>query len=131
MLYRSIIKLETESKKFYDITEKINKIVKESSVRDGLCHVFVQSTTSALWMNENDRMLVEDVKRLLSSLAPEDRLYQHPENAQSHLRASMLRNEHTIPVADGRLALGTWQSVLLWNFDTRSRTRHIIVTVGN
>ena len=131
MLFRDMLTVETEEKRFYDITKQINEIVAKSGIKDGLCHVFVQSTTSALWLNENDRLLVEDIKRLLAELAPSDRIYQHPDNAHSHLRATMLKNEHTIPVANGRLAMGTWQSLLLWNFDTRKRERKIVVSVGN
>lgn len=130
MLYRDVIEIQTEPQKFYDITQHVSAIVAKSKVKDGLCHVFIQHTTAALWLNENDRLLLEDIRRLLEAMAPEKKIYQHPDNAYSHLRASLLRAECTLPVANGSLALGTWQSLMLWEFDTDKRTRKIVVTVS-
>ena len=129
MLFRDIIELKTETNNFYNITDDVSGVLKKSKIRDGLCNIFVSATTAGMLINEDDRMLIEDFKRLLNSLAPETRLYQHPENAQSHLKASMMSQNITVPVADGRLALGTWQNILLWEFDTKPRERKIIVTV--
>jgi secondary thiamine-phosphate synthase enzyme len=91
--------------------------------------VFVKGTTAGLLINENNRMLVEDFHRLLTELAPEDRMYQHPENAHSHLRASLLNNNLTIPIANNELFFGTWQSILMFEFDVAPREREIIVTI--
>jgi secondary thiamine-phosphate synthase enzyme len=132
MLYRDIIKIETKVKSFYNITEKISQVVGESRLKDGLCNIFVKGTTAAMLINENDRMLVEDFRKLLELLAPEEKLYQHPENAHSHLRSAMLHNSLTIPVAGGKLLLGEWQSILLFEFDVTPRERDIVITVyGN
>lgn len=129
MLYRDIIKIKTKTDGFYDITKDVASIVSKSGVKDGLCNIFVEGTTAALLLNENDRMLIEDFRKVLEGLIPTDHLYQHPDNAQSHLRASMLHQDLTIPVSNGKLTMGTWQSILLFEFDVRPREREIIVTV--
>ncbi|MFA4819762.1 MAG: secondary thiamine-phosphate synthase enzyme YjbQ [Candidatus Aenigmatarchaeota archaeon] len=129
MIYRDVIKIKTETNGFYDITKDISEIIDGSNVKDGLCNVFVKGTTASLLINENDRMLVEDFRKLLETLIPDDHLYQHADNAQSHLRASMLSQSLTIPLAEGKMAMGEWQNVLLFEFDTRDRDREIVVTV--
>lgn len=130
MLYRE--SFEVSLKKgidFINITEKIEEIVEKSEVRDGLCHIFLPSTTAGLIINENDPLLIEDIKRFFRELVEEKRLYHHPSNAHSHLRALLTRKEKVIPIKDGKLVLGTWQSILLFNFDVRARKREVIVTV--
>ncbi len=129
MIYRDVIKVGTLTDSFYDITKKVDEIVANSGVADGLCNVFVKATTAALLINENDRMLIEDFLNLVSDMAPEDRVYQHQENGYSHLRASMLNNGITIPVANRKLFIGAWQNILLFEFDAKNRNREIVVTV--
>ncbi len=129
MLYRDVIKLATKTDNFYDVTKQVAEIVAKSGLQDGLCNIFIRGTTASLLINENDRMLVEDFRKTLEKLVPTDHLYQHPDNAQSHLRASMLHVDLTIPISNGKLILGSWQNILLWEFDVRPRDREIIVTV--
>ena len=129
MLYRDVIYLHTKTDDFYDVTERVAKVIGESKIRDGLCNIFVKGTTAAVLLNENDRMLIEDFRKLLAALAPSDHLYQHPENARSHLRAAMVGNNLTVPVADGKPLMGTWQNIILFEFDLVNREREIIVTV--
>ena len=129
MIYRDIIWLHTKTDSFYEINEKVSKVLRESGIRDGLCNVFVKGTTAGLLINENDRMLIEDFRKLLEMIAPRNHLYQHPENAQSHLRAAMLGNNITIPVAEGGLMIGTWQNIMLFEFDVVDREREVVVTV--
>ncbi len=130
MLYRNIFQMSTEKNNIYDVTESVKKIVSESKISDGVCNVFLTGTTAGLMINENNKMLFEDFKRTFEALAPEDRLYSHPKNAQSHIRASMISQNLTIPVSRGNLLLDTWQSILLWEFDVQNRERKIIVTIG-
>ncbi len=134
MLYRDVIKIDTKTKNFYNITERISKVVQESTLRDGLCNIFLKGTTAAMLINENDRMLVEDFRKMLEFVAPdpEDKMYQHPENAHSHIRSSLLHSTLTIPIADGKLFLGEWQNILLFEFDVTPRERDIVITLyGN
>ena len=130
MLYREIIAIETEKDSVYDITEKIKETIKKSGMNEGLCNIFLKGTTAGLILNENEQMLNQDFLRLFRNAADEKRLYNHPSNAFSHLRASMLDTEKTIPLSNGKLILGTWQNVLLWEFDVEQRKREIIVTVS-
>ena len=129
MLYRDILKLPVKKDGFADITRQISDIVGKSKAKDGLCNIFLTGTTASLMLNENDRMLIEDFRKTAASLIPDDHIYQHPENAPSHLRAALLNQNLTVPVSNGKLLLGQWQSIILFEFDTRDREREIVVTV--
>jgi secondary thiamine-phosphate synthase enzyme len=112
-----------------DITKEVKSVVQKSKAKDGICHVFLPGTTAGLMINEMDQFLMEDFKRMFKELIKEERMYAHPENAQSHLRAAMLSQSISLPVSKSNLMLGTWQSILLWEFDIKARTRKIIVTI--
>ena len=129
MIYRDIIKIKTNPNSFYDITKDVGNIVESSGLKDGLCNVFIKGTTASLLLNENDRMLIEDFRKFFERLVSDEHFYQHPDNAQSHLRASMLHIDITIPVSNGKTIMGDWQNLLLFEFDVRPREREIIVTI--
>ena len=126
-MQRTILEVVTKPNSFVDITSQIKKLVSEGKIKDGLCNIFLPATTAGLMMNENERMLIEDFKRFFS-IIDEKSHYNHPDNAFSHLRANMLSCEKTIPIVEKGLVLGNWQSILLWEFDTRPRKREIIIT---
>ncbi len=119
-----IIKLRTEPNKFYNITYEVKEKV---CIKDGICIVFCPGSTGAIIINEDDAMLLEDLKKKLSEIAPENEIYQHPDNAHSHIRACLLGSSKTIPVKNGELVLGTWQDILFYECDTKPRDREIIV----
>jgi len=130
MLYRDAIELETKKgTSFIDITQQLRDIVENCKIKEGVCNIFLPATTAGLYLNEKDRMLLEDFKKHFSSHVGEKKMYHHSGNAFSHMRASMLRNDLTLPVSNGKLILGAWQSILLWEFDTESRNRSVIVTI--
>lgn len=129
MIYREFIELSTETNKLYDLTKQIKAVTDKCLIKEGICNVFLTGTTAGLMINENDKMLYQDLKRLFEVMAPEDKLYNHPDNAHSHIRASMLSPQLTIPLMGGHLALGDWQSILLWEFDVRERERKVIITI--
>ena len=83
-----------------------------------------------MMINENNRMLFEDFRKAFDAVAPEKKFYQHPENAFSHIRSSMLSQHLAIPVSNSDLVLGEWQSILLWEFDVGERKRKIVVTIS-
>ncbi len=129
VLFRDVISVDTEKGiSFVDVTERVANLVKVCEIKEGICNIFLQATTAGLMVNENDRMLVEDFKRLFSSI-DEKRIYSHMDNAFSHLRANVLDTEKTVPVSDGKLLLGDWQSILLWEFDKNPRKREIVITI--
>jgi secondary thiamine-phosphate synthase enzyme len=117
-----------------DLTAKITKHVEHARIRQGLVSVFVTGSTAGITTLEHEPGLVQDLKELVEKLIPSDRRYHHDDrwgddNGFSHLRASLFGPSLSIPVEAGRLLLGTWQQVILLDFDNRSRTREIIVQV--
>ncbi len=114
-----------------DITKQLEEEVISSGVREGLVNVFTRHSTSGIVINENESRLLGDFLRILNSLAPEGDGYGHDtidNNADSHLRALILGGSQTIPITDGRLDLGTWQSVFFVELDgPRNRTVKITI----
>ena len=119
----------------YNITPQLVKLLQETGIKNGQVLAFSRHTTTALAINENEERLLEDVKVYLKKLAPPTERYLHndlhlrdvpedePMNAHSHLMAMMLSTSEVVPVVDGQLALGTWQSVLFFDLDgPRQRT---------
>ena len=129
MVYKESIKLKLKSQEIGDITGNIEEIVRKSEIEDGICSIFVMGATGSLIVNENEPMLIEDFKKTLEKISPSKDLYQHMENAHSHIRSILIGNSQTIPVRKGELLLGTWQNILIVNFDSRTREREVIVTV--
>ncbi len=114
-----------------DITDRVRAVVKDSGVKDGLCVVSTRHTTSSLIINENERGLRSDILEMLEALVPENKSYAHNQidnNADSHLRAVLLGNSVAIPVEDGHLILGTWQSIFFVELDG-PRTRSVNVKI--
>jgi secondary thiamine-phosphate synthase enzyme len=114
-----------------DITDRVRAIVKESGAKDGICLISTRHTTSSVIINENERGLRKDILDMLESLVPENKNYVHNQidnNADSHLRAVLLGNSATIPIEDGHLILGTWQSIFFVELDG-PRTRSVNIKV--
>jgi len=130
MIYQRVLKFETRRGISYaDITLGVKDVVKESGIKRGICNIALKSTTAGMVTNEKDMLLLKDFERFFEELVREDRLYAHPDNAFSHLRAAILKNEITLPVKNNELVLGTWQSILVFEFDVRNRKREVVVTV--
>ena len=115
-----------------DITDKVATFVRESGLRDGICHVFVPHTTAALTINENaDPDVPRDILDSLDRVVPLSNRYRHAEgNAAAHVKASLLGASQTVFVENGRLVLGTWQSLFFCEFDG-PRTREVWVGLSN
>ena len=115
-----------------DITDKIATLVRESGLRDGICHVFVPHTTAAVTINENaDPDVPRDILDSLDRVVPLSNRYRHAEgNAAAHVKASLLGASQTVFVENGRLVLGTWQSLFFCEFDG-PRTREVWVGLSN
>ncbi len=129
MAYSETIKVKIKSQDFHDITGEVENILRESEIDDGICNIFAVGATGAILINENEPMLLEDFRRTLEKVSSSKELYQHIENAYSHIRSMLIGNSQSIPVKDGKLMLGTWQNIMVVNFDTRDRNREVIVTV--
>jgi len=129
MIYTDSIKVKVKSQGFSNITGKVEDAVRKSKVKNGICVLFSIGSTSSLLINEDEPMLLEDFRNSLEKLAGENQIYHHSENAHSHIRSSLIGNDQTVPVKDGRMVLGTWQQIMIANFDIRERERELIVTV--
>jgi secondary thiamine-phosphate synthase enzyme len=135
-IIHEILEIETETGiGIYNITPEIEKLLATTDIKNGQVLVFSRHTTTALAINENEERLLADTTAYLRKLAPESEKYLHndlhlrdvppdePMNAHSHLMAMTLSTSEVIPIMEGRLALGTWQSILFFDLDgPRKRT---------
>jgi secondary thiamine-phosphate synthase enzyme len=116
------------------ITSQIESIVRKSGVDDGLCFVSPMHITAAIYVNDNESGLIEDIGKWLEQLAPRKPNYQHhhtgEDNADAHLKALLLHHETTLPVTNGRLDLGTWQRIFYAEFDGQRSKRVIVKVLG-
>ena len=114
---------------FLDLSDKVQEFVTESTIRNGVVHVFAPHATGILVLTENDYALLNDIKLFLEEIVPKRRKYQHPSNAHSHLRSMLLPPDKTLPVIDGRVEFGTWQSLMFVETDVFPRQRTLIMQV--
>lgn len=115
-----------------DITAKVRRHLSESAIGNGFAVLFVSGSTAALTTVEYEPGLVKDFKELVEKVVSSDRRYHHDDrwgddNGFSHLRASLFGPSLAIPIEHGRLSLGTWQQIVLLDFDNRPRTREVTV----
>lgn len=120
-----------------ECTRDVAQIVQQSGVREGLCTLFVQHTSASLVIQENaDPSARHDLERWLNRLVPEhDSLYTHtqegPDDMPAHIKAALTATSLGIPILDGRLALGTWQGIYLWEHRHGRGRRNLVVHVGD
>jgi len=115
-----------------DLTEKVQALVREHGFREGQALVFVSGSTAALTTIEYEPGLLQDLPAAFERIAPRGIRYQHEEawhdgNGHSHVRASLLGPSLTVPFKDGALLTGTWQQIVLIDFDNRPRRREVVV----
>ncbi|MSO45606.1 MAG: YjbQ family protein [Acidobacteria bacterium] len=115
-----------------DITDKVAASVTESKLRSGVATVFVVGSTAGVTAIEFEPGAVADLNGVFEALAPRDGEYRHhlrwgDDNGSSHARAAMLGPSLTVPFVDGALTLGTWQQIILLEFDTQPRTREVVI----
>ena len=118
----------------HDITDMVAAALAECGARAGILTIFVVGSTAAVTTIEFEPGAVADVNRLLESIAPRGDDYRHhlrwgDDNGSSHVRAALLGPSLTVPFAAGKLALGTWQQIMLLEFDTRPRRRELVIQV--
>ena len=118
-----------------DITDPVAAVVAQSGIHAGILVVFVVGSTAGITTTEAEPgLLTHDLKAFFERIAPADAYYKHEEtwhddNGHAHVRASALGPSLSVPVVDGRMTLGTWQQIVLIDFDTRSRQRDVVVQV--
>lgn len=125
------IEIKTHSRaEFIDITLEVSKITQKQGVKEGICYVYVPHTTAAVTINENaDPSVRKDIIHELNKIVPWDGPYTHREgNAAAHIKSTIVGASVSIPVSEGRLALGTWQGVYFCEFDG-PRHREVFVQI--
>lgn len=146
------LKMQTKTKKlkiktrkgpqFVDITEDVVDFINKSGIKDGLAAICSQHTTAAIKVNENEPLLIEDMKKFLDKLSPKNGSYEHNDftrrtvnmsagecaNGHSHCQHLLLSTSETLPIIAGKLQLGTWQRIFLVELD-HARERQVIVQV--
>ena len=135
MIHQATLEFRTRGRGTTDITAQIARAVAASSIRTGLCTVFLQHTSASLILCENaDPDVRRDLETLLARLAPDgDPAYVHdtegPDDMAAHARSILTSNSLTIPVADGKLMRGTWQGLYLYEHRHAGHARSVVVTV--
>lgn len=130
------IRLEPAGQGLFEITQAVAEVVARSGLTEGLCSLFVQHTSASLLIQENaDPSVRQDLEAWLGRLVPEnDSLYTHtiegPDDMPAHLKSALTATSLSIPIAEGRLLLGTWQGIFLWEHRRRSSIRTIVVHLG-
>jgi len=117
-----------------DITDKVQSILSESGIKEGNILCFVSGSTASLTTIEYEPGLIKDLPEALELIAPMNKIYHHDDtwhdgNGYAHVRASLIGPSLTIPFSKGKLLLGTWQQIILIDFDNRSRERAVIVQI--
>lgn len=114
----------------FDVTSQVKAAISASGIVSGICVVSTRHTTTGILVNESESGLIDDIQSIMSSIVPDDG-YHHDlidNNASAHLKAMLVGLSSTIPIIDGELMLGTWQSVLFVEFDG-PRTRNVDVSI--
>lgn len=117
-----------------DITDKIRAVLSESPINDGIVTVFIPGSTAAISTIEYEEGVIEDLRRAINRLIPKNHTYLHDAkwgdgNGYSHVRSAIMKPSLTIPINGGEMLLGTWQQVVLIDFDNRARNRRIILQI--
>lgn len=134
-VFQETLELGSRGRGFANVTNEVAQVVQRSGIRTGLCTVFVQHTSASLLIQENaDPAVLRDLERWLAELAPESRAWEHddegPDDMPAHARSALTKTSETIPVTGGRLALGTWQGLYLWEHRARPHQRRLVVHVA-
>ncbi len=130
------IRVESDRQGLFEVTEAVADAVARAKLSEGICTLFVPHTSASLLIQENaDPSAQRDLERWLARLVPEDDpLYTHtqegPDDMPAHVKSALTATSISIPIADGRLVLGTWQGIFLWEHRRQPRPRTIVIHVG-
>lgn len=133
-VHQETIDVPTKGRGTYDVTDAVARVVAASKIETGLCTVFIQHTSASLVIQENaDPSVRRDMETWIEGVAPESQRWEHdaegPDDMPSHLRSVLTKTSETIPVTRGRLGLGTWQALYVWEHRARAHRRTLVVHV--
>ena len=135
MIAQSELRVSTQGRGTYDLSQDVRAAVSQSGVQRGLCHVFVCHTSASLMLCENaDPSVMRDMESFMAAQVPDgDPVFTHtaegPDDMAAHVRSVLTGSDLSIPVRNGQCALGTWQGVYLWEHRHAPHARRIIVTI--
>ncbi|MFO7599625.1 MAG: secondary thiamine-phosphate synthase enzyme YjbQ [Candidatus Desulfacyla sp.] len=132
---RQILVQTTADTDVIDVTREIAREVRQSNVQDGAVTLFIPGSTAALTTIEFESGVINDLKKAIERMAPASIYYEHNArwgdgNGYSHVRAAIFGPSLSIPIIDGKMTLGTWQQIVLLDFDNRPRTRRIMAQIS-
>ena len=128
------LELRTNPKSFLDITSQVQDFVTKSNIQNGVCHLFIKHTSASLVIQENyDPSVRQDFETIFSNLVPEDFPYVHnmegKDDMPAHIRSALTSTSEAVPVMNGKLSLGTWQGIYLWEHRDQSHNRNVMVSL--
>ena len=132
--YQKTLEINTSPKSFLDITKDIQTLVSESELDNGICNLFIKHTSASLVIQENyDPSVKQDFETIFSNLVPEDFPYAHnmegKDDMPAHIRSALTSTSETVPVVGGKLSLGTWQGIYIWEHRDQSHNRKVVVSI--
>lgn len=128
--------IATTGRGSYDLSERVQRAVRQSGIRTGSCQVFIRHTSASLMLCENaDPEVRRDLESFMSRLVPDgDPLFEHtaegPDDMPAHVRTVLTQSDLNLPITDGRCALGTWQGVYLWEHRHAAHERTVVLTIN-
>ena len=133
-LYQKTLEINTSPKSFLDITKNVQALVSESGLDNGVCSLFIKHTSASLVIQENyDPSVRQDFETIFSKLVPEDFPYVHnmegKDDMPAHIRSALTSTSETVPVVNGKLSLGTWQGIYLWEHRGQTHNRKVMVSM--
>jgi secondary thiamine-phosphate synthase enzyme len=135
MIHNNSLTITTRGRGFYPIRQPISSLIETLDLTMGLCHIYIPHTSASLIITENfDPAVLRDLEVFMSRLVPDgDPIFKHTAEGKNdmpaHVRAALTQTAVSVPIIDGKLALGTWQSIFLWEQRLKSHRRNVIVTL--
>ena len=134
-LYQKTLEINTSPKSFLDITKNVQALVSESGLDNGVCSLFIKHTSASLVIQENyDPSVRQDFETIFSKLVPEDFPYVHnmegKDDMPAHIRSALTSTSESIPVVNGKLSLGTWQGIYIWEHRNQRHIRKVTFSLG-
>ena len=128
------LKIRTTPKSFLDITSQVQDFVTKSNIQNGVCHLFIKHTSASLVIQENyDPSVRKDFETIFSKLVPEDFPYVHnmegKDDMPAHIRSALTSTSEAVPVMNGKLSLGTWQGIYLWEHRDQAHNRIVMISM--
>lgn len=133
-VHQEEIRVSSRPRALMKVTGPVSEVVERSGIKTGLCTIFIQHTSASLLIQENaDPAVTRDLEKWISDLAPETRPWEHddegPDDMPAHAKCAITNSSLTVPVGGGRLTLGTWQGIYVWEHRSISHQRRLVVHV--